>query len=125
MSTATTPLPSLADDDAVARLLEAERAWSAQLEVAHAEAERIVAQARSDAARMEAELDATLPTMISARRRELDGDRERAIADTIESLRQTIARYTAASDELVSSMAEQTAARAPWFGPVADDSSGV
>lgn len=125
MSTATAPLPSVADDDAVTRLLEAERAWGSQLEAAHAAAQRVVADARADAERMVADLDATLPELIAARRRELDEDCDRAVADTIESLRQTLARYTAASDALVSSMAEQTAARAPWFGPVTGDSSGV
>lgn len=125
MSTATGPLPSLAEDDAVARLLEAERAWSAQLQAARVEAERLITEARADVERREAELEATLPELLAARRRELDDDRGRAVAATIESLRQTMARYTAASDELVSSMAEQTAARAPWFAPPAGDSSSV
>jgi uncharacterized protein YlxW (UPF0749 family) len=112
-------------DDAVARLLESERAWSAQLEAARADADRLVADARADAERAQAELESTLPSLIETRGREIEDASGRALADTIESLRQSVALYSAASDALIASMAERTAARAPWFARADGESSGA
>jgi vacuolar-type H+-ATPase subunit H len=124
---ASPPSPSSvsADNDAVARLIESERAWSAQLDAARNEADRIVAAARADSQRAEADLEAALPRLIAERRKAFEADTERAVSETIEGLRQALARYAAASDALVGSMAEQTAARAPWFVRVDGETSHV
>jgi len=117
MTTSAKPV-DVGGQTGIGRLLEAEREWQQQLEIARAEAARVTAAAIAASDGELAAFESELPQIIASRRRELDEETRRAAADLLAQLQRQIDRYAKPDDAFIAAMAERIAERAPWLtGP--------
>lgn len=107
----------------IGRLLEAEREWQQQLELARAEAARIIAAALAAGDADLAAFESQLPQIIAERRGHLEEETRRAAADLTAQLQHQIDRYAKPDDAFIESMAARLAMRAPWFATAVEGES--
>lgn len=100
---------------AIEALVAAERAWHAHLDVVRAEAARLVATARDDAARAEADTGHELAQAVERRRGQLDAELATALAEIARRGVEEAGRYAHASDATVRALAISLVRRAPWL----------
>ena len=104
----------------VSRLVEAERSWQQWLEAARASADAVVAEAESDARRVDEASVLDARHAADDRRNELESALADAVREAEAALGDRVALYAGASDALIDELARQAVARAPWFVAVED-----
>ncbi|HSQ29973.1 MAG TPA: hypothetical protein VLN49_08995 [Gemmatimonadaceae bacterium] len=104
----------------VSRLVEAERSWQQSLEAARASADAVVAQAETDARRVDEASGLDARHVADCRRSELEAALADAVREAEAALGDRVERYSSASDALIDALARQAVAHAPWFVAVED-----